>query len=348
MAACAANSSAPQPDIQGSSTEIEDRDVELLHACPLCEADSLGVLDSTANLCECRRCGYVFNNPRPTLAALISFYSQPTKYDQWLAEEPARDALWTRRLRLLRPIAKPGSLLDVGAGIGQFLAIARPYFSEVCGTEVSESAIHIARQRYNLQLFAGELQSVEFGNKKFDNITIFHVLEHVPNPRQVIEKCASLLVDGGTLTIAVPNDLYSYRGKRFLRTFATRRFRGARRFGRFARIGLPNIVLDGSLTEIHLSHFTTGVLRRLLEQSGFSVIASTLDPYYVAVGFAERWEAGFYLWCRILNRIFRTNVYDAMLLVARKTSSAKTAGKQKNLQARLDRQVEGAHALKTG
>jgi len=325
------NSSAPEPDVRGSSTEIADGDVEVLHACPLCEADSLGVLDSTANLCECKRCGYVFNNPRPTLAALISFYSQPTKYDQWLGEESARDALWTRRLRLLRPIAKPGSLLDVGAGIGQFLAIARPYFSEVCGTEVSESAIHIARQKYNLQLFAGELQSVEFGNKKFDNITIFHVLEHVPNPKQIIERCASLLVDGGTLTIAVPNDLYSYRGKRFLRTFAARRFRTAWRFGRFARIGLPNIILDGSLTEIHLSHFTPEVLRRLLAKSGFSVVASTLDPYYVAVGFAEWWEAGFYLWCHILNRIFRTNVYDAMLLVARKTSSPKTANQQKNL-----------------
>jgi hypothetical protein len=105
---------------------IADGDVEVLHACPLCEADSLGVLDS--NLCECKRCGYVFNNPRPTLAALISFYSQPTKYDQWLAEEPARDALWTRRLKLLRRIAKPGSLLDVGAGIGQFLSIALSLF----------------------------------------------------------------------------------------------------------------------------------------------------------------------------------------------------------------------------
>jgi SAM-dependent methyltransferase len=348
MTTCAMKSSAPQQGVQGSSTETSDGDVEVLHACPLCEADSLGVLDSTANLCECKRCRYVFNNPRPTLAALISFYSQPTKYDQWLTEEPARDALWTRRLKLLRRIAKPGSLLDVGAGIGQFLAIARPYFSEVCGTEVSESAVHIARHKYNLHLLAGEIQSVEFGNKKFDNITLFHVLEHVPNPKEVIERCASLLVDGGTLTIAVPNDLYSYRGKRFLRTFAVRRFPASWRFGRLARIGLPKIVLDGSLTEIHLSHFTPGVLRRLLEQSGFSEIACTLDPYYVAVGFAERWEAGFYLWCRILNRIFRTNVYDAMLLVARKTSSPKTADKQKNLQGGLGRHIEGARALKTG
>src|SRR6266478_701550 len=338
MPACAANSSTPPPDARRSSTEVPNGDVEVLYACPLCEADSLGVLDSTANLCECKRCGYVFDNPRPTLAALIAFYSQPTKYDQWLAEEPARDALWMRRLRLLRPIVKPGSLLDVGAGIGQFLAVARPYFSEVCGTEVSESAIHIARQKYNLQLLAGEIQSVELGNKKFDNITIFHVLEHVPNPKQVIERWASLLIDGGTLTIAVPNDLYSYRGKRFLRTLA------ARRFGRFARVGLPKIVLDGSLAEIHLSHFTPQVLRHLLERSGLSVIACTLDPYYVAAGFAERRSTGFYLCCRILNRIFRINVYDTMLLIARKVSSPKNADQRKN----PERILAGARATKTG
>jgi 2-polyprenyl-3-methyl-5-hydroxy-6-metoxy-1,4-benzoquinol methylase len=326
MPACAANSSTPHPDIQGSSTEVRNANVEVLDRCPLCDADSLGVLDFTANLCECKRCGYVFDSPRPTLSALIAFYSQPTKYDQRLAEEPARDALWTRRLGLLRPIAKPGALLDVGAGIGQFLAIARPYFSEVYGTEVSEIAIDIARQKYNLQLLAGEIQSVEFGNKKFDNITIFHVLEHVQNPKQVIETCASHLVDGGTLTIAVPNDLYSYRGKRFLRTFA------ARKFGRFARVGLPKIVLDGSLAEIHFSHFTPQVLRRLLEHSGFSIIACTLDPHYVAVGFAQRRSTAFYLCFRLLNRIFGTNVYDIMLLVARKVSFPKTVDKRNNLE----------------
>src|ERR1700747_2476492 len=127
MPACAMNSSAPHSDIRGSSTVVPDGDVGVLYTCPLCEADSLGVLDSTADLCECKRCGYVFNNPRPTLAALIAFYSQPAKSHHWLAEEPARDALWMRRLKLFQPIAKPGSLLDVGAGIGQFLAIARTY-----------------------------------------------------------------------------------------------------------------------------------------------------------------------------------------------------------------------------
>lgn len=286
-------------------------DVEKLEACPLCQASSIRVLDS-ANVCECKKCGFVFNNPRPTVNALIAFYSQPSKYDSWLAEEHARDALWIRRLKQLIPLAKSGSLLDVGAGIGQFLAIARPHFTEVCGTEVSESAIQIAREKYDIKLLSGEIQEVDFGSKKFDNITIFHVLEHVPNPRAVIEKCASLLTDGGVLAVAVPNDLYTLRGRRLFNTFLTRWF------GYSSGVGLPKIVLDGSLAEIHLSHFTPSVLQRLFERCGFTVIANALDPYYAATGFNEWKHVAFYSACLVAHSISRLNLYDTMLLVGRK------------------------------
>jgi 2-polyprenyl-3-methyl-5-hydroxy-6-metoxy-1,4-benzoquinol methylase/rubredoxin len=300
--------------VRVSSTRIVYGDVEVLSACPVCGADRMSVLDSAANLCECLGCGYVFDNPRPTLSALIHFYSQPAKYDSWLAEEHARDALWTRRLRKLLPLAKPGSLLDVGAGIGQFLALARPCFTEVYGTEVSESAIRIARNKYGLPLYPGEIQDISFGDKQFDNITIFHVLEHVPDPRCVVEKCTSLLSRGGVLVIAVPNDLYTVRGRRFLKTITNRMFHHSR------ALGLPKIVLDGSVAEIHLSHFTPTVLRRLLEQCGLKVIANTLDPYYAATGFAHFKHAVFYAGCRALHGVLRVNVYDTMLLVARKSS----------------------------
>ncbi|HUN61521.1 MAG TPA: class I SAM-dependent methyltransferase [Candidatus Sulfotelmatobacter sp.] len=270
------------------------------------------MLDATANLCECQQCSFVFDNPRPTIDALVAFYSQPTKYDSWLAEESARDALWTRRLAHLLPTAKAGSLLDVGTGIGQFLALARPHFSEVCGTEVSESAIQIARNKYGLELLRGEIQNINFEGKKFDNITLFHVLEHVPNPRAVIEKCVSLLSDGGILAVAVPNDLYTFRQQRFLRTILARKLR------RSVELGLPKIVLDGTVSEIHLSHFTPEVLARLLKNSGLSLVANALDPYYAASGFRAWKHKAYYSACRIFHGLSRKNAYDAMLLVASK------------------------------
>src|SRR5690242_3913216 len=128
---------------------------ELLHQCNVCESGLLDVLDRDCNIAQCRSCGFVFDNPRPTLESLIDFYSKPGKYDSWLVELEARERLWKRRLNKLRPSRKPGSLLDIGTGIGQFLAVARREYSQVYGTEVSRTAVEVAREKYGLSLFQG-------------------------------------------------------------------------------------------------------------------------------------------------------------------------------------------------
>jgi hypothetical protein len=116
-------------------------ETELLQHCKLCDSDSLGPLDPDCNIAQCRTCGYVFDNPRPTLQELISFYSRPGKYDSWLEEIGPRNRLWKRRLKKLQSTKKPGSLLDVGTGIGQFLSVARTSYHGVYGTEVSATAV---------------------------------------------------------------------------------------------------------------------------------------------------------------------------------------------------------------
>jgi SAM-dependent methyltransferase len=291
--------------------------LETLTSCPLCGGEGVRTVDAVSNICECIPCGYFFDNPRPTVEELTAFYSQPTKYDSWLAEEEARDQLWERRLKLLLRIMKPGTLLDVGAGIGQFLNLARAHFSLVCGTEVSESATEIALTKYGLELSRGEIHEIDFGGTQFDNITAFHVLEHVPNPRILIERCARLLTLGGVLVIAVPHDVHSLRVR-------TKRLLGAigvRRFQKTGKLGLPRIALDGSMEEIHLSHFTPVSLQGLVQQCGFSVVWNTLDPYYAATGLAKWRHAGFYGCCRALKPILRANLYDTILIVAKKTAT---------------------------
>ena len=285
---------------------------ELLQHCNLCDSSQLMVLDSECNIAQCRSCGHVFDNPRPTLQALINFYSKPGKYDSWLEELGPRERLWKRRLNKLQTTKKPGSLLDVGTGIGQFLFLARNSYSEVCGTEVSSTAVEIARQRYGLNLFHGTIDDLPTQGRTFDNITLFHVLEHVPDPKSMLKTCYSLLSAGGCLVIAVPNEVASLRGwKR--RLFS--KFRKPKNGG---TLGLPRLTLDGSISEIHLSHFSPGVLARLLESTGFSVLVSTLDPYYVRTGW-RRLKADFYYYgCLLFRQVFRMNIYDTILMIARK------------------------------
>src|ERR1051325_4003964 len=166
---------------------------ELLQQCSLCDSHQLDVLDAQCNIAQCRACGYVFDNPRPPLAALIGFYSKPGKYDSWLEELGPRERLWKRRLSKLQSAKKPGSLLDVGTGIGQFLSLARNSYSEVYGTEVSSTAVEIARQKYDLDLFHGTIDDLHAHGRTFDNISLFHVLEHVPDPKSMLKTCHSLL-----------------------------------------------------------------------------------------------------------------------------------------------------------
>jgi 2-polyprenyl-3-methyl-5-hydroxy-6-metoxy-1,4-benzoquinol methylase len=287
---------------------------EFLQRCNVCDSAMIDMVDRECNIAKCRVCGYVFDNPRPTLEELISFYSRPGKYNSWLSELEPRELLWKRRLDKLRSTKKMGSVLDVGAGIGQFLDQARNAYSEVYGTEVSSAAVAIAREKYKLQLFQGTLEELDAGGKCFDNITLFHVLEHVTDPKSVLKRCHSLLSGDGVLVIAVPNEIGS------LRAFAKRVLGkiGLRKQGHSGKVGLPRIALDGSIDEIHLSHFTVPVLHRLLQESGFSVVASTLDPYYVATGLRRVKADLYYACCMLFLQLFKVNIYDAILVIARK------------------------------
>src|SRR5580765_5580959 len=91
---------------------------EVVAACNVCGSDRIQKVDLEFNFCRCNSCGYVFDSPRPSIAEVARFYSQAGKYDAWLQQEHARDLLWKRRVRKLLPHRAPGSLLDIGAGIG--------------------------------------------------------------------------------------------------------------------------------------------------------------------------------------------------------------------------------------
>jgi SAM-dependent methyltransferase len=158
----------------------KDEELETLSRCGICGGSMLTSIDPANRICRCEQCGYVFDSPRPTLRAIVAFYSQFGKYDSWLKEEEPRSLHYRRRLKILRRHRSSGSLLDVGTGTGQFLSFARESFT-VIGTEVSESAVRIAKNKYGLDVKQGQVEDIHF-DTRFDVITLFHVLEHVPNP----------------------------------------------------------------------------------------------------------------------------------------------------------------------
>jgi 2-polyprenyl-3-methyl-5-hydroxy-6-metoxy-1,4-benzoquinol methylase len=93
------------------------------------------------------------------------------------------------------------NILDVGAGTGDFLKVCKNNSWNVLGTEPSLEARTIAAQK-GISLDS-DLSNIK--NKKFDVISLWHVLEHVENLQEYISKLENLLAEDGRLIIAVPN-----------------------------------------------------------------------------------------------------------------------------------------------
>jgi len=287
-------------------------ETEKLSRCLLCNSPNLVYQDEAVNLVACTACGYVFDNPRPTAAAISDYYSRNDKYDGWLANESGRALLWRRRLALVKKFVPRGSLLDVGTGIGQFLDCAKNDFT-VSGTEVSQSAIAIAKEKYGILVTRGQIEELNYP-EPFDVVTLYHVLEHVPSPRICLEKVRTLLKDEGVLIVAVPNDLFSVRTV----LIALLRMLHVGKFRYFGRSGIRKLALDGSLSEIHLSHFKPEVLRSFIEKQGFEILFCGLDPYYSARGVAGLFHKILYLKCKWFFELTKINFYPTIMVVARK------------------------------
>jgi 2-polyprenyl-3-methyl-5-hydroxy-6-metoxy-1,4-benzoquinol methylase len=97
-----------------------------------------------------------------------------------------------------------GRLLDVGCGNGRFLRTMAELGWEVEGIEPDVRTAEIARAHTRSPIHA-RLEDAGFAAETFDVIVMNHVLEHVPDPRTVLEECHRIIRTGGVLGLALPN-----------------------------------------------------------------------------------------------------------------------------------------------
>lgn len=180
--------------------------------CPICERDETADLFSKDDLAVvvCQRCQLRYVNPRINRETLEDGYVE-TYYPPDKVERIHTDSMeWLQMQERLSELEKrcqgKGRLLDVGCGIGTFLHLAHEQGWESHGVEPSKSGTAFAQEMYALDVKCGEVFEAGFPSAYFDAITLYHVLEHIPELNPLLSELRRVLKpEAGVLVIEVPN-----------------------------------------------------------------------------------------------------------------------------------------------
>jgi SAM-dependent methyltransferase len=156
--------------------------------------------EKIVHLYECRNCGFQFFNPK--LAGGAEFYEQIHAQQSGYY---APDRSENKRNTNFAVQSGYHNILDVGCGSGRALDEAKKAGLETYGIELSRSAAASATERGHMifSVLLDEMDPVWEG--KFDLISLNQVLEHVPNPVELVKQCIKFLSPHGAIAIAVPN-----------------------------------------------------------------------------------------------------------------------------------------------
>lgn len=156
-------------------------------------------------LVRCRSCGLVQAADRPDPEALRAYYAGYS-YEQeaaW-AVTPATEAALDRLATRLAPYRVSGAALDVGCGAGVVLRAFHRHGWAIEGSELSTLAAERLRKE-GLRIHVGDLDSLGLKEGTFDVIIMSEILEHLLEPRRVLEEAHRLLRSRGALYLTTPN-----------------------------------------------------------------------------------------------------------------------------------------------
>ena len=181
--------------------------------CPVCAANRSSPLfeRNGFEMRQCAECGCVFVGADTAAIDFGALYGEAyytggheAVFDDYLGSAAARRRHARRRLWWQRSFAprwpRRGRLLDVGCAAGHFLAEARAFY-EVQGVELSAWSSAQARERYGLDVFTGTLAQAALPEARFDIVTLWDVIEHVPDPVPLLTEAARVLRPGGRLVL---------------------------------------------------------------------------------------------------------------------------------------------------
>ncbi|WP_439483023.1 class I SAM-dependent methyltransferase [Cyclobacterium plantarum] len=194
---------------------------ERLTKCPLCKSElfinHMVVKDHAYSkesfiICACKNCDLWFTNPRPNEKNIGKYYAGNNYISHQSKIKGLTDFLYNavRRYTLKQKLKEinsrsiqKGKILDFGCGMGHFVKTCQDNGWEAYGMEPNEAVAKLAQEDNKINLIKDfpELEK----QKKFDVITLFHVLEHIHHLNKTVKILLGKLKKRGLLYIAVPN-----------------------------------------------------------------------------------------------------------------------------------------------
>lgn len=242
-------------------------------ACPVCQGDrSKPELEKDGlRAVRCAGCGMVFANPVESRFASGSFYDGLAESFYLSPAKLAGDfapVRFARELRLFRRHCPGGTVLDVGCCTGGFLhqlAARFPGAYSGVGMDVAGAALDHA-ERSGVRVERGDFVEHDFGGRRFQAVTMWAVLEHVPEPGRFLTKAARVLEPGGHCFVLVPN-----LGSLAFRTLGAR-----------YRYAMPE----------HLNYFSAATLRALVAREPALELERLTTTHFNPLVLWEDWRRG--------------------------------------------------------
>ena len=248
--------------------------------------------------------------PQPSEDNLDSYY----KSEDYISHTDSKRNLFEKAYHFVRNIAlkkklklidsfktDAKELLDIGCGTGDFLSIAKNANWNVTGIEPNEQARKIANSKTNNSVY-NNMQLHQLKENSFDVITLWHVLEHLPNLEMHVYRLERLLKPNGKIVVAVPN--YKSYDAAYYKSF-------------WAAYDVPR----------HLWHFTKESIKILFSRYDMKVekiLPMKFDAFYVSL-LSEKYKTGkinylrgFWIGMKSNLKALRSGEYSSLIYVIKK------------------------------
>ena len=203
---------------------------------------------------RCLGCGLIYQDPPPEKEETQTFYEK-NYYENFgdlnIAIQKARASLYQDVLARSERVRRTGRLLDVGSGYGDFLRLAGERGWEAWGIEPSEQAREVGG---GPRVLDQTVESSDFPEGYFDIISLWNVLDCLPDPKSALEKIHRWLRPGGLLVIRTPNSTFHVAVYRFYVLF---------------RSLLESLGWEKDTSVFHRANFDRKTLTELLRNAGF-------------------------------------------------------------------------------